>query len=67
MISNLRPSLLSFKANEWHDARKSYNAQLDKNKETAQKQNGIVANMSSPKMNKQIPLQGAGRKLDIIA
>ncbi len=67
MIANLNPSVLSFKANEWHDARKSYSAQLDKNEKTAQKQNGIVTNMSSPKMNKQIPMQGAGRKLDIIA
>ena len=67
MISNLRPSVLSFKANEIHSARDSYNAQIDKNQKTAQKQNGIVTNMSSPKMNKQIPMQGAGRKLDVIA
>ena len=67
MISNLRPNALSFQANKIHGARDSYNAQLDKNKETAQRQNGIVTNMSSPKVKKQIPMQGAGRKLDVIA
>ena len=63
MIQRLEACSLSFKANESLSARDGYRAQMDKNFQTAQKQNSIVTSMS----NNQIPMQGAGQKLDIIA
>ena len=63
MIQRLGSNQLSFKANESLSAREQYNALMDKNLQTAQKQNNIVASV----VNNQIPMQGMGQKLDVIA
>jgi len=62
MIQRLAHSNLAFKANENSSARESYDSLLIKNNQTAQKQNKTVVNFAN-----QIPMQGAGQKLDIIA
>ena len=66
MIQRLGASSLSFRANELTSARDAYSAQIDKNLQTAQKQNGIVASMTA-QLNNPIPMHGQGQKLDIIA
>lgn len=62
MIPRLSAQELSFQANEKMSPRESYDALMTKNNQTAQKQNNIVVSMSN-----QIPMQGAGQKLDVIA
>ena len=57
-----RLAQVSFKGNEVTSARESYDSLMIKNSQTAQKQNKVVANLAN-----QIPMQGAGQKLDIIA
>ena len=66
MIQRLGASSLSFRANELTSARDAYSAQIDKNLQTAQKQNGIISSMTS-QLNNPIPMHGQGQKLDIIA
>ena len=57
---------MSFKG-ENISPREAYDSQMTKNSQTAQKQNGVVANLASAQTNNQIPMQGAGQKLDITA
>jgi len=66
MIQRLGASSLSFRANEMVSARDAYSAQIDKNLQTAQKQNGMISSMTS-QLNNPIPMHGQGQKLDIIA
>ena len=57
-----RLSQVSFKGNEVTPARESYDSLLVKNSQTAQKQNKTVTNLAN-----QVPMQGVGQKLDVIA
>ncbi|MBQ8635821.1 hypothetical protein IJ425_06690 [bacterium] len=66
MIQNLALSSLSFKGNENVSPREAYDSQMTKNSQMAQKQNGVVANMAA-QINHQVPMQGVGQKLDVIA
>ena len=66
MIPRLAQNSLSFTANEAMSPRQAYDSQMVKNSQTAQKQNRAVANMAI-QMSNQIPMQGAGQKLDVIA
>ena len=62
MIQRLSLSDVSFKANEAENsARNGYSSLIAENTQTAQKQNGYIANFMS------VPMQGAGQKLDVIA
>ena len=67
MIQRLGTSTMSFKANELSSARDAYKAKLDKNVQTAQKQNDIASNNVSSLGNAQITTQGQAQKLDVIA
>lgn len=62
MIQRLSHPNMAFKANEPTTAQDGYNSMLVKNSQTEQVQNKTVANFVN-----QIPMQGAGEKLDIIA
>ena len=61
MIQRLGASSVNFGASEVKSARDSYTAQIDKNLQTAQKQNNIITTLLS-----QIPMQGTAQKLDVI-
>ena len=63
MIQRLAYAPVSFMANDASSPREAYDSLVNKNNQTAQKQNKViaVANQNS------IPMQGAGQKLDIIA
>lgn len=67
MIPRLQSSV-SFKANELTSARDAYSARIDKNNQTAQKQNGMIPGIANS-LNAQIPMNGAmqAKKLDVIA
>ena len=67
MIPRLSASSLSFRANEVSSVRDAFTAKLDENHKTAQGQNGMVTSTANCQMNNQIPMQGSGQKLDIIA
>ena len=62
MIQRLGMSNLSFKANESATPREAYDSLMNKNSQTAQKQNKAVATVLN-----QIPMQGTAQKLDVIA
>lgn len=66
MIPRLSQSSVSFKANQ--SVRDAYDSLMIKNSQTAQNQNRAITNIT-PNSNvvNQIPMQGAGQKLDIIA
>ena len=65
MIPNLALSSLSFRGSENISPREAYDSQMSKNSQMAQKQNGVVANMAAAQINHQVPMQGAGQKLDV--
>ena len=64
MITSSTPN---FTAKEINSARDLYNAQLNKIQQTAQKQTDMVTSNSVNQVKQQIPMQGAGQKLDVIA
>ncbi len=66
MISRLSQTSLSFKANESKNPRDAYDSKLAQNSQIAQNQNHIVQNLPTAK-NNQVPMQGSGQKLDVIA
>lgn len=62
MIQRLSQSSISFKAKEAISPRDAYDALVNQNSQTAQKQNNMVAKMAN-----QIPMQGqVGQKLDVV-
>ena len=66
MIQRLN-SPVSFEANVSKSPRETYESLMTNNTQMAQKQTNVVQNLASaPKMG-QVPMQGAGQKLDIIA
>ena len=65
MIQRLAQSPISFKAEA--APRDVYESKILKNSQTAQKQNNVVVNTASNQVKNQIPMQGAGQKLDVIA
>lgn len=65
MIQRLGISSPSFRANELTSARDAYSAQVDKNLQTAQKQNDIISSSPTNVINNQIAMQGKGQKLDV--
>ena len=67
MIPRLTQTSISFQASESKSPRDTYTSQMVKNSQTAQKQNRAVANMTSSQAVNQIPMQGVGQKLDVIA
>ena len=62
MIPRLAQSSISFGASQAVSPREAYETQMLKNSQTAQKQTNMVVTL----MN-QIPMQGTGQKLDVIA
>ncbi len=67
MISRLSHASLSFKANEPAiSPREAYDSKLAQNSQIAQNQNRIIQNLPATK-NNQVPMQGSGQKLDVIA
>lgn len=68
MISRLSQTSLSFKANESKSPRDVYDSKMAQNSQIAQNQNHIVQNLPTAKNNNnQVPMQGSGQKLDVIA
>ena len=63
MIQRLGYAPVSFKANEATSPRDVYDSLMNNNVQTVQKQNNIIAIANQ----NRIPMQGAGRKLDVIA
>ena len=62
MIPRLAQSSITFRGNEATSPRDAYDSQVLKNSQTAQKQTNMVITLLN-----QIPMQGAGQKLDVIA
>ena len=62
MLSNVNQSSLNFKSQSVRD---EYAEKIGKNNAIAQAQNNLV--VGNVQTTKQIPMQGAGQKLDIIA
>ena len=67
MIQRLSAPSISFRANQLTSARDAYNAKVDNNLKTAQQQNDIISNTPAPSLNRPVPMQGQGQKLDIVA
>ena len=65
MIQRLAQASISFMAEA--APRDVYENMMSRNSQTVQKQNNAVANTTSNQVKNQIPMQGAGQKLDIIA
>ena len=65
MIPRLAQSSISFKAET--PVRDVYENMMTRNSQTAQKQNNAVVNMTTNQVKNQIPMQGTGQKLDVIA
>ena len=65
MIPRLAQSSISFKAET--SVRDVYENMMTRNSQTAQKQNNAVVNMATNQVKNQIPMQGTGQKLDVIA
>ena len=65
MIQRLAYSPTSFKGEM--SVRDIYENMMTRNMQTAQKQNNVVANLATNQVKNQIPMQGAGQKLDVIA
>lgn len=65
MIPRLAQSSISFKAET--PVRDVYENMLKRNSQTAQKQNNVVANITTNQTKNQVPMQGTGQKLDVIA
>ena len=65
MIPRLAQSSISFKAET--SVRDVYENMMTRNSQTAQKQNNVVVNMTTNQVKNQIPMQGTGQKLDVIA
>ena len=65
MIPRLVQSSISFKAEM--SPRDVYENMMTKNSQTAQKQNNVVSNIATNQVKNQIPMQGTGQKLDVIA
>lgn len=65
MIPRLAQSSISFKAET--SVRDVYENMMTRNSQTAQKQNNAVVNMTTNQVKNQIPMQGTGQKLDVIA
>ncbi len=62
MLSNVNQSSLNFKSQSVRD---EYAEKIGKNNAIAQAQNNLV--VGNVQTTKQIPMQGAGQKLDVIA
>ena len=62
MIQRLANTNVSFKGNEVASPRETYDSQIAKNSQMAQKQTNIIMALLN-----QIPMQGVGQKLDVIA
>lgn len=62
MIQRLGMSNLSFRANESATPREAYDSLMNKNSQTAQKQNKAAVTILN-----QVPMQGTAQKLDIQA
>ena len=69
MIKPISFSSLAFRANEASSTRGLYDARKAENSQIAQNQNDKVSglNLAQAPLNYQVPMQGAGQKLDIIA
>ena len=69
MIKPISASSLAFRANETNSARGLYEARKAENSSIAQKQNEIVTgyNLAQAPLSYQVPMQGNGQKLDVIA
>ena len=69
MIKPISFSSLAFRANEVSSTRGLYDARKAENSQIAQNQNDKVSglNLAQAPLNYQVPMQGAGQKLDIIA
>ena len=68
MIKPISVSSLAFRANE-PSARGLYDARKAENSQIAQNQNNIVTgyNLTQVPLNYQVPMQGSGEKLNVIA
>ena len=69
MIKPISVSSLAFRANEVSSARSAYDARKAENSQIAQNQNDMVTglNLAQAPLNYQVPMQGTGQKLDVIA
>ena len=69
MIKPISVSSLSFRANESNSARGLYDDCKAKNSQIAQSQNDKIAglNLAQNPLNYQVPMQGIGENLNVIA
>jgi len=69
MIKPISVSSLAFRANETTSARGMYDARKAENSQIAQNQNDMITGLSLAQapLNYQVPMQGTGQKLDVIA
>ena len=69
MIKPISVSSLAFRANETTSARSLYDARKAENSQIAQSQNDKVTglNLAQNPMNYQVPMQGVGEKLNVVA
>lgn len=69
MIKPISVSSLAFRANEPTSARSLYEARKAENSQIAQNQNDMITglNLAQAPLNYQVPMQGIGEKLNVIA
>ena len=69
MIKPISVSSLTFRANDINSARGLYEARKAENSQIAQNQNDkvIAMNLAQNPMNYQVPMQGIGENLNVIA
>ena len=69
MIKPVSVSSLAFRANETSSTRGLYEARKAENSQIAQNQNDMITGLSLAQapLNYQVPMQGTGQKLDVIA
>ncbi len=69
MIKPISFSSLAFRANETNSARSLYDARKAENSQIAQSQNDKITglNLAQNPLNYQVPMQGIGENLNVIA